>query len=66
MTLLQVLESEPEADLLGPEYKSILLGNYPSAFGSVQIEFNYRTKMELPLPGGQENHQFTGGLIFNY
>ncbi|KAI6191181.1 Autophagy-related protein 13-like protein [Aphelenchoides bicaudatus] len=46
----RVLESEPEADLLGPEYKTILLGNYPSAFGSVQIEFNYRTRMELPLP----------------
>jgi len=58
----RVLEMEPDLELLGPEYKSILLGNYPSAFGSVQLELNYRTKMELSLPlhDGQENQQFTG------
>jgi hypothetical protein len=63
----RVIESEPELNLLGPDYKSALIGNYPSPFGSVQVEFNYRTKMELsqiPYSDTQgDQHRFVGGMI---
>lgn len=33
------------------------LGSCPSAFGSVQVDLHYRTKMELSLPHPDEEHQ---------
>ncbi|KAI6174182.1 Autophagy-related protein 13-like protein [Aphelenchoides besseyi] len=59
-----VHESEPELELLGSDHRSIIIGNYPSPFGSVIVEFNYRTKMELSLPpyvDEQAHPQFTDG-----
>ncbi|KAI6243678.1 Autophagy-related protein 13-like protein [Aphelenchoides fujianensis] len=60
----RVHELEPERELLGPDSRTLLLGNYPSPFGSVRVEFNYRTKMELSLPpyeDEQQQQQFKGG-----
>ncbi|KAI6226846.1 Autophagy-related protein 13-like protein [Aphelenchoides besseyi] len=60
----RVHESEPELDLLGPDHRSIIIGNYPSPFGSVVVEFNYRTLMVFPLPpyvDEQAPSQFTDG-----
>ncbi|CAD5234828.1 unnamed protein product [Bursaphelenchus xylophilus] len=46
----RVSDMEPDVELLGPERKSMRLGNYPSPFGLVQLDFCYRTRMELSLP----------------
>ncbi|CAD5228939.1 unnamed protein product [Bursaphelenchus okinawaensis] len=54
----RVSDTEPDVELLGPERKSMTLGNYPSPFGAVQLDFHYRTKMELSLPPYMEDSNY--------
>uniref|UniRef100_A0A183CFP9 HORMA domain-containing protein n=1 Tax=Globodera pallida TaxID=36090 RepID=A0A183CFP9_GLOPA len=49
--LFFVFEGEPDLAQLGDEYKFKKLGQFPTPFGALFIELNYRTKMEIqPQP----------------